>query len=317
MVEKEEIEYWDIEDMVDYAIEIYPPVKDYVDTTFDKSKYRVQITRTLEELGHEPRTYPPKSTKKKYLIPKKGAKNIIEDIMYDYFMNGKTKAFENAIQRKRAHHEKVLKDMEIISKAVNEKIMEQDVFLKATELTAERFFLEQEKDESDEDFKKRLAKEELENEKYVDEQYKELEKAGILHKLSDGTLIPEYALKYQLPVILDEEIFKNDFKEKVDSIINHVMLRAIFDSLYNFDEEMFRIDLYERAMRTHYGVSGVELLDGYSEITRRLENPIGNYIFPKKETIKGRKIKKEQLKKATDDNTNSTADNNTVTDLVD
>lgn len=307
MAKKEQVEFWDIEDMINYAVEMYPTAKRFIEETENRDTYKTQITRILMDFGFET-TKDPISNKTKYLIPKRGAEHIIETILYDYFINNEKKPYKNAKLRKMKHHEKVLKDMEIKSKARDDKINEREEFIRSSELFAESFPIERKDNESDEEFEKKLIEEELKNTEYEKEQLKEMEEKGILYKLSNGTMISKDTLKYHLPVILEEQIFKNDFDEKVDSIINHVMLRAIFDSLFDFKEETFRIDLYERAIRTYYGVSGVEILDGYSELTRRLENPMGYYISPK-----GKKLKKEKVKKATDDN----SDNNTVTDPVD
>lgn len=65
-----------------------------------------------------------------------------------------------------------------------------------------------------------------------------------------------------------------------------MMLRAVFDMFFKFDEETFRADLYERAERTFSDGTIPMFLDGYSELTRKLENPLRNYISLKKDKEK-------------------------------
>ena len=58
------------------------------------------------------------------------------------------------------------------------------------------------------------------------------------------------------------------------------MIRALFEKFYDFNEEDFRRDLFRRSMLV-IPETPWEYKDGFLELTDRLENPIGNYIFPK------------------------------------
>ena len=62
-------------------------------------------------------------------------------------------------------------------------------------------------------------------------------------------------------------------------IIDRMMIRAIFDLFYDFDEKEFRAALYERAahLKKEFNES-ITVLQGYSALSQRLENPLGNYI---------------------------------------
>ena len=123
------------------------------------------------------------------------------------------------------------------------------------------------------------TEEEIEQEKEILEK---MEKIGYYHKLSTGKLINKESLSYKLPVTYHDEITD----EKINAIIDRMMLRAVFDMFFKFDEETFRADLYERAERTFSDGTIPMFLDGYSELTRKLENPLRNYISLKKDKEK-------------------------------
>lgn len=68
----------------------------------------------------------------------------------------------------------------------------------------------------------------------------------------------------------------------IEDTVYHTMVRALFDKFYNFNEEEFRKDLVGRSRLIIPG-DPRRYKDGYQELTDRLEHPVGNYIFPKKE----------------------------------
>lgn len=68
----------------------------------------------------------------------------------------------------------------------------------------------------------------------------------------------------------------------IEDTVYHTMVRALFDKFYNFNGEEFRKDLVGRSRLIIPG-DPRRYKDGYQELTDRLEHPVGNYIFPKKE----------------------------------
>lgn len=71
--------------------------------------------------------------------------------------------------------------------------------------------------------------------------------------------------------------------DEIDTIVDRTMLRAIFDHLFEFNEYEFRKAFAEREGLVDLHPP-VEYSEGYSELTYKLENPLGHYIFPRKET---------------------------------
>ena len=68
----------------------------------------------------------------------------------------------------------------------------------------------------------------------------------------------------------------------IEDTVYHTMVRALFDKFFDFNEEEFRRDLVRRSMLI-IPDDPWKYEDGYLELTDRLEHPVGNYIFPKKE----------------------------------
>lgn len=66
----------------------------------------------------------------------------------------------------------------------------------------------------------------------------------------------------------------------IEETVCQTMIRALFEKFYDFNEEEFRRDLFRRSMLV-IPETPWEYKDGFLELTDRLENPIGNYIFPK------------------------------------
>lgn len=74
--------------------------------------------------------------------------------------------------------------------------------------------------------------------------------------------------------------YDNYTREFEDTVVRGVK-EAFFDECYDFNEEEFRSDLKKRSKMINESDPWLTSY-GYEELTWRLEHPIGNYIFPKK-----------------------------------
>lgn len=99
------------------------------------------------------------------------------------------------------------------------------------------------------------------------------------HTLTNGERVKKESFGYHLPALTVDEMNEEILNETID----RMMLRTIFDMFFDFDEKSFRHDLYERAAHIkEIDRDGIIPEDGFSELTRKLENPLGIYVTPKK-----------------------------------
>lgn len=260
---KKEIELWDINNIYEYGLEIYQipdslkQNEDYKESAFKK------IKRTLKEHHFLPIKEEEDSGHEKYQVSADIAKYIVEDFLYDYFMGTSPKVEERRAEREEKHRQKVLSDIETKSLREDEKIS----LLTSTSEIANQLYNEIKVNPGyDSDGK---VKEKLESSKWKSENF---------HKLSDNSDVPKKDLEYHIPDLTIDEL--DD--ETVDRIIDRMMIRAVFDLFYDFKEKDFRMALYERAAHIEeISAGGVKPVSGYSELSRRLENPLGFYITKK------------------------------------
>ena len=125
---------------------------------------------------------------------------------------------------------------------------------------------------------KKLLKKKAEEEKKFFEQFPHLSKEDC-----DTT-----TCRYHLPVISlfpeseDDHQSHSAFDEFIEQTIDRVMLRALFNMFYDFEEMDFREDLLERSSLIIPTAGPNEYGDGYSKLTEKLENPLRYYISRKK-----------------------------------
>lgn len=259
---KEEIELWDVKDMYEYGVKIYQ-IPDY---RKDEFNYKDSAIRKIKRTLKEHSIYPTKgnSGNEKYQISADIAKYIVEDFLYDYFMDSSTKIEERRAKREEQHRQKVLADMETKSLERDKKVG----LLTSTSEIANQLYDEIRTNPGyDSDGK---VQEKLESSKWKSENF---------HKLSDNSDVPKKDFEYHIPDFPVDELDN----ETVDRIIDRMMIRAIFDLFYDFDEKGFRMALYERAAHIEeVNKGGVKPVSGYSELSRRLENPLDFYITRKK-----------------------------------
>lgn len=260
---KKEVEMWDVTQIFNYAMEFY---SQYIGNTKDEKSYadkcRKYIRRTLSECSFTPRC--DDKGCEKYAIPVIFAKEFVEYFLYDYFTEKPEEEAEKYRKKLEEQHEKELK-------AIKAKSLEKDKQKNLDE--GVDFIIECMKEMIAQDPTSDLSQK---LQKRIDNYIK---KSKRYHELPSGTAIEKSAFEYHIPDFLEEEL--ND--ETVNKIVDRMMLRAVFDLFYDFDEKKFRAALYERAAHFKELHSGeMEVLPGYSELSRRLENPVGNYIALKK-----------------------------------
>ena len=73
--------------------------------------------------------------------------------------------------------------------------------------------------------------------------------------------------------------------DTIDRIVDRVMLRTIFSIFFEFDEEAFRLDLYERAAHINTETDWKNIPEiGHWALEQRLTDPFTYYIKPKGST---------------------------------
>lgn len=262
------ITFWTITDMIKYASEIYPTVKQNIDELGDDVTYQKKIYRTFEKHKIMPVL---ENGIEKYKLSEPFAKFMIEDILFDYFTKDDNEAIQKRkSQRKDDHRKKVLKAMEEKSSLKDKQINDK----RSIEMEIENLELIA----GDVGYDTDLTAQKNANELKKD--------SGNYHFFSNGYSKNKNKLEYHISQTPIEQLSDNC----IDDIIDRTMLRAIFDIFYDFKEQEFRIDLHERALHIEDNSTPIPYYEpGFSELSRKLENPIGNYIFPKNKKKGNRK----------------------------
>lgn len=278
MKNKKEIELWDVKDMYEYGVKIYQIPKDMSENEDYKESAVKQIKRTLADHYYKPVKVDENDKHEKYQIPYDIAQFFVEELLYDYFMNPSPKVGKRRAERKETHRQRVLEDMEKKSLKEDNKIT---VSTGAAEIVHILYDEIETNPNYDPDGK---MKEKIESSKWKSENF---------HKLSNDMDVPKKDLEYHIPDLSVDELDN----ETVERIIDRMMIRAVFDLFYDFKEKDFRMALYERAAHIEeINEGGVKPVSGYSELSRRLENPLGFYIT-KKDIVKKDATKKDTSKK--------------------
>lgn len=263
---KKNTEFWDIDDMINYALKIYPISeaikKDRVALGYFKDDATKQIQRELRE--RHIATLQRNGAKNKYQLSSDFAKFFIEDCMYNYFMRDKKATEEKKLKRTEAVRDKILKDTEKKSLEVDRQLD----FDKGVAHIANVLNDESESNplyDTDGNLKATL-----DNATWTKAKF---------HTLTNGERVKKESFGYHLPALTVDKINE----EIVNETIDRMMLRTLFDMFFDFDEKSFRHDLYERAAHIkEIDRDGITPEDGFSELTRKLENPLGIYVTPKK-----------------------------------
>lgn len=263
------INFIGIQEMIEYAKEVYPNFRDYVENgdisgTAETNIYR-QIHRTLERYKLVSKQDNEKKNQK-IEVAEEIAHYIIEYILTETFLsfnsesNGKIE--EKHRQKKEEQRKKVMEQVKKISAKKDELLNKKQQQLMGEPHSAEideEFIWQSELEDGC-----TLADECWESEPYIYDNPPDLSDDAF-----EGYHIPKIPLENCPP----------DF---ADQVIDRIMIRTIFHQFYTFNEQDFRHDLKERASLIDVSTSSSTVfLQGYSELTNKLENPLGNYIFPK------------------------------------
>lgn len=262
MKSKNEGEFWDSNKMYEYAMQIYPIPDSIKDDWSNREKAIKKIKRTFEDF-HLQTTKVGDNGHEKYQVHVYLAKYIVEDILYDYFMQNSPKIEERRAKREEQHRQKVLADMEI-------KSLEDDKQKAIATGSAEIVNVLYDEIKTNPNFDRDgKIQSKIESSKWKSENF---------YKLSDNSDVLKKNFEYHIPDLSVDELDN----ETVERVIDRMMIRAIFDLFYDFKEKDFRMALYERAAHIEeINEGGVKPVSGYSELSRRLENPLGFYITKK------------------------------------
>ncbi|MBU5446318.1 hypothetical protein [Blautia sp. MSJ-36] len=275
-----DVEFWSTDDMYKYSLKAYPSlITDKDNPIFrntEEQRIKKQINRVLENLGFEfikitddsqEEQAQSDTTTKRYHVPSDYARYIIKVNMYDYFMRYNPNKINKQQQIEEKHQMKVLSDIATRS-------LEED--RKLTNDTGVSHIMS-------------TLYEEIENNPNYDPEGK-LRKAldespwtkQNLHQLSNNESINKKAFEFHIPSVPLNELTT----EMVDKIVDRAMLRAIFNKFFDFDEKAYRHAIYESAAHIkEKDEDGVTPIEGYSGLTKQIENPLGIFITPKKGKI--------------------------------
>lgn len=252
-------ELWNVSQMVAKASEMYPS-----NTRPNKEAAYKAIQRELERLNLRP-TGAECSLKSGVAVTL--AEYIISDVMRSYFEGNGTnhpKTLQNN-RIKRAER----KRLDLLKKLEEEsKVFDKDETEKARDKTA--YFTPTLHEDVEDDPGSSYIRAQS------PEQEAELRSLGF-KILSNKAAIPQDFLRYSLP----STSLDNMTEEHVQEIVDRMMLRELFKLFFDFDEEQFRTDLFERAARIDADSGETIYEEGYYALTQKLENPSSNYIRPK------------------------------------
>lgn len=269
----ETVDFITVDEMLDYAIGIFPELLPF---TSEKSKdstwvlHRESMKQEIKRVLLKHRLIEKASSTKAHKISKEVGQFVARNIMRSYFLT-KIEEFE----------EQQEKEMKKKFSEIDNQLTEQQEELFEIESDAHYFGYNNENDDAVLDMLIKAYPERAKE--YVDFEYKE--KHDLIHKSNLSYHIPDKTWYKEYPE--DAEGLPVDFADKV---IEKMMLRALFEKFYEFDEKKFRKDLIWRAKFIVPG-DPVRFESGYYDLTQRLENPIGYYVFPKeqKKCRKGQK----------------------------
>lgn len=268
----EKLTLWNMKEMIAYVKEIYPHMKTLIENSNSKRKNQKnepiqpsierKIRRTIQEYLY------PNGTKKdskkdskkendeeesqgKYTLHPIIAKIFIAYILEDYFLpNNSQKKFIRNLQQQ---EERLRKESdECTDEKLNQAIIEQ----------LGEFHLAEYDDETT--WSAPLP----EGCTYDDETTWVSDGAYYYENTPD---LNNYDNTYHIPI---EPSYSSEFADKV---IDRMMSRAVFDYLFEFQEEAFRRDLEERSKLIDT-MEPLQVHPGFTELTEKLENPLKNYI---------------------------------------
>lgn len=242
---KEEVKFFTITEMLNYAIAQYPELKVYLNDESNSANtsktIKAYIKRTLIKHKLIPESQPDRT--KPYEISEKIAKFVIDDILSDYF----ARQIDNLKAQK--------------NEIMEEQFKEEDRLLteKHSDIARINSGLENEGSSMEKE--------------YPDDYEDGIHKDFLEYQLLFDTWYPQY-----------EGDSGGISAEIIDVYVNNAMLRALFGLFFEFDEKNFRKDFIQRLRHIHFDeFGGTQYDEGYTALNEKLKNPVNHYIFPKKQ----------------------------------
>lgn len=263
---KKAIEYWNAPRMVKYAFERYPELERLNKKCEGvESNIKQKIVRSLKEYNF---TKVKNNGTDQYQVPVELAHYIMNFMLRDYILESIAKSEDKLKQLQEEKYEQYLKEVEELSAKRDSEMQER---FRPLELAQQLLD---------------LADDEAEQNKLLERFYQgtwwqeNVESEFIA--LSNGHKIHRNALKYHIPDMSLEELTA----DTVERIVDDVMLRAIFNNFFEFDEEAFRRDLYERAAHINTETEWKNIPElGHGALEQRLSDPFTYYMKPKQVTF--------------------------------
>lgn len=263
---KKEIEYWNAPRMVEYAFGMYPELEKLNKHCEGiESNIKRHIQRSLKEYNF---TKVKNNGTDQYQVPVELAHYIMNFMLRDYILDYIAGSKDKLKQLQEEKYEQYLKEVEELSAKRDSEMQERFLPLELAQQLLD------------------LADDEEEQMRLLERFYRgtwwqENVEAEFI-TLSNGHKIHRNALKYHIP---DMSLEKLD-DDTVERIVDRVMLRSIFSQFFEFDEEAFRRDLYERAahINTETEWKNIPKL-GHGALEQRLEDPLTYYVKPKQVTF--------------------------------
>lgn len=272
----EELEYWNVPQMVEHALEMYPELEVLNELSDYKKKIDYLIRRPLEKYNFI-KVAPEGTNKVQYQVPVELAQYIINFMLRDSILEYIANSTEELKQLKDEHNEQYIKELEKLSAKRDKEMQERYRPLElAQQLIA-------------------LADNEEEQMRYLEKFYQGLwwqeNVESDFITLSNGYKIHKDSLRYHIPDMSLEEL--DD--DTVDRIVDRVMLRSLFSIFFEFDEEAFRRDLYERAAHINMKTEWKTIPElGYGALEQRLADPFTHYMKLKRVTFQtNQQVKKD------------------------
>lgn len=258
-----EVLFWDVNKMFEYAQDFYPHLKKYKGSSVDSMKR--EILRTISKYSLIDNTNKDSTNEKKFQTKYKLhpvlAKTLIEYIMNDYFLsydpNKEDKAIARQQQQEKDCYEKSINIIKKRSERKDEKL-NQAIIKQLGEYHPAEY-------DDETNWSAPLP----EGCTYDDETTWVSDGAYYYENTPD--LNNDSSYSYHIPI---EPSYSNEFADKV---IDRMMIRAIFDYMFEFKEKEFRRDLEERSKMIDT-MEPLQVHPGFTELTKKLENPLENYI---------------------------------------
>ena len=262
---REELEYWNVPQMVEHALEMYPELGVLNRLSDYKKNIEQTIRRYLEKYNFIKAT-PEGTNKPQYQVPVELAQYIINFMLRDTILTNIANSKDELKQLQDKEYEQALKELEKLSAKRDSEMQERYRPLELAQQLVDLADNEEEQKKLLERVSQGLWWQENVESDFI--------------TLSNGYKIHKDSLKYHIPDMSLDEL---DAADTVDRIVDRVMLRTLFSLFFEFDEKAFRLDLYERAAHINTETQWKNIPElGHGALEQRLADPLTYYMNPKR-----------------------------------